>query len=329
MSDQKPTLLIAESAAFNTTALAALRRCFEVELADLTRVELLHRVSACQYLWVRLRNLIDTEVLDAAPKLKAIITNTTGLNHIDVEAAQRRGIQIFSLQGEVEFLKEIRATAEHTLALTLALLRHIPAAHAHVCAGGWNREPFQGREIHQKTVGIVGYGRLGSIVARYFQSLGASVVICDPKLMTGSLVDTFPTLSLGDLLQRSDIVSLHVNFQPQNYHLFTRDRLSQMKPGAVLINTARGELIDEEALVSLVASGHLAGVALDVIDQEHTPKSSFENLRALARRGANILLTPHIGGNTLESLARTEWFLAQRLCEHSSSDSFMPVRAQG
>jgi D-3-phosphoglycerate dehydrogenase len=314
-----PILLIAESKDFDPSSLELLRSHFEVRLTDLDHAGLLREVGDVDLLWVRLRNMVDAEVINRAPRLQAVITNTTGLNHIDLASAQRRGIQIISLQGEVEFLKTIRATAELTMGLTLALLRKIPAAHAHAIGGDWDRDQFSGREIYQMDVGIVGYGRLGSIVAKYFQAFGAKVAVCDPKLEGRAEVDSFTVLSMSQLLQRSDLVSLHVNYEPRNHHLINRTALAQMKRGAYLVNTARGELVDETALVDVIPLGHLSGVALDVIEHEYRPLPSLAALRELAARGFNVVLTPHIGGNTLESTARTERFLAEKVLQWATA----------
>ena len=175
-------ILVAESRGFSTPAAELLRQVGEVVLAELNRVDLLQAVRGADVLWVRLRHRIDAEILAAAPSLRIIVTPTTGLNHIDVEDADKRGLRVLSLRDEVDLLREVRATAEHTLALLLALLRHIPAAVSHVRGGGWDRDLFRGHELFGKTVGIVGYGRLGGIVARSVEALGARIVVTDPRL---------------------------------------------------------------------------------------------------------------------------------------------------
>jgi D-3-phosphoglycerate dehydrogenase / 2-oxoglutarate reductase len=309
----KPILLIAESQGFSPNALEILSNVFQVECADLDQAGLKSRIKDVNCLWVRLRNYIDRSLIVAAPKLKVIATNTTGLNHIDLKAAAENGIEVVSLRGEVEFLKSIRATAELTIALTLAVLRNLHAAHEHVLAGGWDRVPFKGREIFEKTVGIVGYGRLGSIVAGYFRAFGANVLICDPKLVSQRHVDGFEVRELHDLLAESEIVSLHANYTPANEGFFGRAQFQAMRPDSIFINTARGELVDEAALVEALQEKRLAGAALDVISSEHDQSESLSKLRELARKSGNIILTPHIGGNTFESLSRTEGYLAQKL----------------
>jgi D-3-phosphoglycerate dehydrogenase len=306
-------LLVAESRDFNSEAADLLRRHFDVEFADLDRQQLIERVRDFDLLWVRLRTMIDREIMDASPKLQAIITNTTGLNHIDLEQAEKRAVRVISLKGETDFLKDIRATAEHTIALTLALLRKIPAAHEHVCQGNWDRTPFLGGEIYGKTVGIIGYGRLGEIVSRYFAALGARVVVHTRDHRAGTQINGFDSMTLSELLAASDIVSLHASWEPPNNGMIGRREFELMKPGAYFINTARGELVDESALLDAVEQKHLGGVAMDVIDHEHDRGASFERLTKLANATDHLLVTPHIAGYTRESLCKTDTFLARQL----------------
>jgi len=317
----RPTLLIAESQDFSSQARAILESYFDVTSKNLDRQDLLQSVADCKVLWVRLRTMIDVEVMNAAPALKIIATNTTGLNHIDGMAAKDRGIRVVSLQGETEFLKTIRATAEHTIALALSLLRKIPTAHADVCSGRWDRTDFQGSELYEKTVGIIGYGRLGSIVAQYFHAFGCNVQVHSRELPVRGEVDGFATVTLPQLLGNSDIVSLHVNDEPKNHHMLAAEHFSQMKRGAYFINTARGELVDQEALLDAVESRHLGGAAVDVIDHEHVHGSSFSRLAKLAATSDRLLVTPHIAGFTHESLSKTETFLAEKLIATMARDS--------
>jgi D-3-phosphoglycerate dehydrogenase len=304
-------LLVAECQDFSTEALAILRQRFDVELADLDRVQLLRSVGNCEVLWVRLRNMIDAEVLAAAPNLQMIATNTTGLNHIDLDAAESRGIKVISLRGEIDFLKTIRATAEHTIGLTLALLRKIPAAHRHVCEGHWDRTKFQGSEIYEKTVGIIGFGRLGKIVAQYFQAFGAQVIVCDRTLPASTTIDGFQVVDIEHLLQSADIISLHVNYEPGNRHMIGAREFAMMKSGASFINTARGELVDEAALLAALERRSIAGAAIDVVHDEHLSKGVPQMLGTYLRRFDNLIMTPHVGGNTFESSNKTEVFLSQ------------------
>ena len=309
----KPKILLAESSGFSCEAAALLRRHGDLVLVDLDRAGLLAAVKEAEVLWVRLRHQIDAEVLAAARRLKIIVTPTTGLNHIDLKEAHRRGIKVLSLQGETEFLNDIRATAEHTVALMLALLRRVPAAVAHVGKGNWDRDQLKGREVFGKTIGIIGYGRLGRIVARYLKAFDARIFVSDPHIDHKSLDTGISATSLEDLLRESDIVSLHVSLSDATQSFFGKEQFSRMKAGAWFINTARGELIDETALLDALRSGHVAGAALDVLCEESSNGMINHPLVCYAREHDNLIITPHIGGCTVESMEKTETFLADHL----------------
>jgi D-3-phosphoglycerate dehydrogenase len=302
----RPRVLIAESRGFSETALGVLREAAEVTVADLDRPGLLRAVAQAEALWVRLRHKIDQEVLAAGPGLRVVATATTGLSHIDLEAAEQRRVRVLSLAGETDFLREVRATAEHTVGLLLALLRQTPAAVDHVRQGGWNRDLFRGREVAGKTIGLVGYGRLGRRVAEYFLVMGARVVWSDPNVGGEGL-------TLAELLRASDVVSLHASLTPETRGFFGTRQFAAMRPGTWLINTARGELVDEAALLEALESGRLAGAALDVLEGEDSTGMSDHPLVRYARRHANLLITPHLGGCTVESMEKTEQFLAEKL----------------
>lgn len=306
-------ILVAECEHFSPGATRVLEELGEVTAADLDRAGLLAAAANTEVLWVRLRNRIDAEVMDAAPGLRVICTPTTGLNHIDLAEAGRRGVRVVSLRGEVDFLKDIRATAEHTIALALALMRRLPAAVRHVEGGGWNRDPFRGNELYGKTVGVVGYGRLGRIVARYLDAFGCRVLASERPDWDGAADGFVKLVPLEELLSHSGIVTLHVNLCQATENFFDRSCFEKMRPGAWFINTARGELIDEAALLDRLKSGALSGAALDVLREEHRLDARTNPLLAWAREHGNLLLTPHIGGCTVESMAKTEEFLARQL----------------
>jgi D-3-phosphoglycerate dehydrogenase len=312
----KPRLLITESSGMAPEAITMLRRVAEVELADLTRDELLAAIPLYDAVWVRLRHRLDAALLGSAARLRLIASPTTGLDHIDLEAAQRAGVAVVSLRGAEEFLKDVRATAELTLGLMLALLRHLPEAVHDVRAGGWNRDQFKGRELYRKTVGIIGFGRLGRIVARYLLAFGARVVACDPRGVEDAAVEA---VSLTTLLAVSDIVTVHVSLTDETRGLIGAPELGAMKRGAYLINTSRGDLVDDVALLAALGSGNLAGAALDVITGESATGVANSPLVAYARLHSNLLITPHIGGCTQESMAMTEVFIAQRVIEMLSN----------
>lgn len=306
-------ILVAESTRFTSRAETILRGLGEVSLADLDRPGLLRAVIDAEVLWVRLRHRIDSEVLGNAPKLKFLVSPTTGLNHIDLSEAEKRGIQLVSLRGQTDFLREIRATAEHTIGLSLALLRHVTQAHAQVVSGHWNRDAFWGNELAGKTIGIVGYGRLGRIVAEYFKVFGCGVLVADPEVAPSELASRVSFRPLPELLAEADLVTLHVNLSDATQKFFGRDQFARMKAGAWFINTARGELVDEDALLGALQSGRLAGAALDVLSDERPAGMTDHPVVQYAKTHDNVLITPHIGGCTFESVEKTEIFAAEKL----------------
>lgn len=313
MSSDKPVILMSESTDFSNFALMELESTAEVRMKDLNREQLLQEVGFVDVLWVRLRHIIDGEVMNAGPQIKFIATPTTGLTHIDLSTALEKGIEVVSLKGETEFLREIRATAEHTIALLLGLIRNLNAAAEHVKDGGWNRELFRGSELHNKTAGIVGYGRLGRIVAEYLAAFGVEVLVYDPVHLNDQIENGVRLVDLEYLLANSDIVSLHVNLTPENEKFFGIYHFNLIKEGAIFVNTSRGELIDEDALLNALVSGKLAGAALDVLTEENSIGMDSNKLVEYAKKNSSLLITPHIGGCTLESMHKTEEFLARKL----------------
>lgn len=311
----QPRILVAEARRFSPAALAILQDVGDVTLADLDRPGLLAAVRDADVVWVGLRTRIDADLLGSARGLKCIVTNTTGLNHIDTLEATRRGVRVLSLRGEETFLRGVRATAEHTVGLMLALMRRIPAATAHVAQGGWDRDAFIGGELYGKRVGVIGYGRLGQLVTRYLRAFDAEVIIADPYVRRGAYDDTPPCRDLNQLLRTADIVTVHVNLSSETTLLLGPEQFGLMRRGTWLVNTSRGEVIDEAALLKALLNQHLAGAALDVLHDEQNLGQREHPLRTYAREHDNLLLTPHVGGCTVESRLKTELFMANRLCQ--------------
>jgi D-3-phosphoglycerate dehydrogenase len=283
-------------------------------MADLDRNGLRSAVKDVDVLWVGLRHRIDASVMAGSRRLKIIVTPTTGLDHIDLNEARTRGITVLSLRGEVDFLQEVRATAEHTIALILAMLRHVPAALDHVLGGTWDRHLFRGHELYGKTVGIVGYGRLGRTVGRYLRVFDTRILAADPSLDLDSLEPGVALLPLHHVLQQADLVTLHVNLCEQTCGFFGRNEFLAMKEGAWFINTSRGELVDEDALLDALRAGRLSGAALDVLCEERSDSMADHPLVVYAREHDHLIITPHISGCTAESMEKTEFFMAKKLC---------------
>lgn len=264
---------------------------------------------------VRLGVRVDSELLSWAPGLTLVATSTTGLDHVDQKACANRGVEVISLRGETEALAGVTATSEHTVGLMIALIRKTVRAHQDVLQGSWNRMGFVGRELSALTLGVVGVGRLGRQVVGYAKSLGMRVVGSDPHVGDHVFHELgIPQLGLLELVERSDVVSLHVTYSPQTRGLIGRYELSRMKPGALLVNTSRGGLVDEMALLELLKAGHLGGAALDVLaGEEGFGESPAHPMIEYARAGGNVVLTPHVGGCTVESMEKAEELLAERV----------------
>lgn len=301
-------VLIAEPDRFSREAIVTLETVADVVRRSTSQEELGTALEQYDVVWVRLGLRIDAEDLPANPRCGLVVSATTGLDHLDLAALAARNIRVLSLKGRREFLTQIRGTAELTIALLLALLRRLPPALDAVRAGEWNRDDFRGREIFEKTVGIVGYGRLGSIVASYLHAMGARILAYDPNV---TITETHigQVAGLDELLARADIVTLHADLNDTTRGLLGSREFSHMQPGSLLINTARGELLDEAALLDALHAQRLAGAAVDVLRGE--PAITAEHpLVAYAASHENLLITPHLGGGTVESMPRCERFLA-------------------
>lgn len=245
-------------------------------------------------LLVRSDTQVTEEVIDLAPRLRVIGRAGIGVDNIDLPAATRRGIAVLNAPGA-----NTVSAAEHTLALLFALVRRIPWAATSMREGAWDRKAFAGIELRGKTLGVIGLGRIGAHVARVARALGMTVVAHDPYLPAARAEDLGVTLqSLDEVLGAADVVTLHLPLHDGTRHLLDRDRLGRMKRGAVLVNAARGELVEEAALVDALASGQLAGAAVDVFATEPLPADSP------LRRVDRLLLTPHLAASTREAQDR-------------------------
>jgi D-3-phosphoglycerate dehydrogenase len=273
--------------------LALLREEFEVDVRpELASGGLAEAVAPYHALVVRSQTKVTAEVVERAESLRVIGRAGIGLDNVDVEAATRRGILVVNAPQS-----NIISAAEHTIALLLAQARNIPQAHAATRAGAWDRERFQGVELHGKTLGVVGLGRVGSLVAQRAVAFGMRVVAYDPYVSRDRAralgVELMPNLEA--LLVQSDFVSVHLPRTPETEGMIGRRELALMKEGARLVNTARGGIVDEEALAEAIRSGHLGGAAVDVFAQEPPPRD--HSLFALDR----VVVTPHLGASTREA----------------------------
>ncbi len=243
---------------------------------------------------VRSETKVTSAIIAQAPKLKVIGRAGMGVDTIDVEAASAKKIAVLTAPGA-----NSNSVAEYTFALLLALCRKVPSAAASLEAGKWDRKGFEGSELRGKTLGLVGLGRIGSIVASIAGGFGMTVIGTDPvftpDVATALRVELVP---LEELLKRADIVSLHAKLSPDTKHLLNDARIRAMKKGVLIVNTARGALIDDAALAQALKDGHVAGAALDVFDPEPLPADS------VLRGAPNLLLTPHLAASAKEAQTR-------------------------
>lgn len=306
----KPVAVYYRVLKYQPENLARLNRAFDVRVLDNPSElgpELLRTVEV---LFAPLGYQIDAALIDLCPSLKVIVSNTTGHPHIDVDYARRKGIGVACLKFAPEFLKRITPTAELAWGLVIALTRNIVPAHRAALRGEWDRRPFGAPAmLSSMSLGIIGHGRLGGMVARYGQAFGMAVRYYDPFVsVSGHGAHRCETIEA--LVESSDIVTLHVPHERSTEGLVSREVVSRFRQGSYLINTARGELLDWEAVLDALRSGHLAGAAFDVFEGEFSAGFSdrFMNHPVVeyARTHDNVLLTPHIGGSTIDAWRLTE-----------------------
>lgn len=307
----RPIVINAEPLGYSQRARAVLESCSEVVEGPFDRAGLLGAAAGADALIVRLGHRIDKDLFERSDRLRFVVSATTGLDHIDLQAAARSGVQVLSLRGERAFLETIRATVEHTFALLLTLLRRTHRAARHVEAGGWDRDRFRGRELAGRRLGIVGLGRIGNAVAELARAFHMEVAAFDPYRADWPQGVERPADLLG-LCRQSDVLSLHVPLSNETRNMIGTRELDALPSGAFLVNTSRGGVLDEAALMQRLQSGRLEGAALDVLQAEEGGPPNHE-LLAWAAEHDNLVLTPHIGGATSESMERTEIFMAEKL----------------
>src|SRR5215467_4479456 len=288
-----PKVLIADSISQRGVDELSREKALEVTLrTGLSERELIAVISPFSALVVRSQTKVTAEVLNAGSKLRVVGRAGVGVDNVDVEAATRRGVVVLNAPGGNTI-----STAEHAFSLLLSVARKIPQADANVRSKHWSKKDFEGVELYNKTLGIIGMGRIGSELSRRAIAFGMRVIAYDPYLsatrarsLQVELVD-----DLDDLLAAADFISLHTPLTAETHHILDAARLMKTKRGVRVINCARGGLADETALAQALRDGQVAGAALDVFETEPLPADS-------PLRGApNVVLTPHLGASTAEA----------------------------
>lgn len=258
--------------------------------------------TGAQALVLRGSKPVSAAVLQAAPALRIVAKNGAGVDSVDMEAARAQGVAVAVAQAA-----NAPAVAEHALALMLALVRQLHQLDQQVRAGGWAGSNWQGRDFRGSTVGIVGYGAIGRATAQLAAALGAKVLVLRPA---GQADDFDCEPDLRQLLPRVDILSLHCPLTERSRGMIGVNQLALLRPGSLLINTARGPVVDEAALLAALQSGHLGGAGLDTFDTEPLPQG-----HPLARL-PQVLLTPHVAGVTRQAALRVATLTAANIVDH-------------
>ena len=295
------TVLIAEPLA--DAGVELLASAHEVDArTSMTREELLAAVPGVDALVVRSATRVDAEVLEAGHHLKVVGRAGIGLDNVDVAAATRLGIMVVNAPQS-----NVISAAEHTVALILAQARNIPQAHFALRDGHWERGRFQGTELYGKTLGLLGLGRVGALVAQRCNAFGMRLLAYDPFVSRERAAHMGVELaSLAEVLARADVVTVHLPKTPETTGLIGEAELAAMKRGARLVNTARGGIVDEAALAKAVGDGQLAGAALDTFAEEPTTHSPLFELDS-------VVVTPHLGASTAEAQDKAGVTIAEQL----------------
>jgi D-3-phosphoglycerate dehydrogenase len=275
--------------------------------------ELKKRIAEAHIVGIRSRSHLTADVLAEAKRLIAVGCFCIGTNQVDLEAAELAGIPVFNAP-----YSNTRSVAELVVAQAVLLMRGIPQKNAECHRGGWSKSATGSHEVRGKTLGIIGYGHIGTQVGVLAESLGMNVIFHDIETKL-SLGNARPALGLEDLLARSDVVTLHVPETPSTKNMFAATQIAAMKRGAHLINASRGTVVDIDALAAALRAGHVGGAAVDVFPVE--PKGNADAFVSPLIGLDNVILTPHIGGSTLEAQENIGIEVAAKLVRYSDNGS--------
>ena len=304
-------MLCPEPESFSKKGLDFARQFFDLTARSLTQKEFERLAPQYDAILVRFNTNVDKTIIQRHSNIVAIISPTTGLDHIDLDLAKRNKVKVYHLRGQKRFLKGVSSTAELTIGLLLSIVRKIPESFQSVKSGNWEASLYRGNELSGKTLGVIGCGRLGSKVSRVATSLGMKVIVYDPY------ISRFPSgviqkQTLLELLNDSDILTLHVPLSSETKHMIDSNEISLMKDNVVLINTSRGAIIETNSLLEGLKSGKISAAALDVLEREHEIRIDSHPLIKYASENNNLIITPHIGGATFESVEKTDLFILKK-----------------
>ncbi len=270
---------------------------------EISKEDLKNKVAECHVLIVRSRTKVAKEIIDAGKNLKIIARAGAGVDNIDVEYAEKKGIRVICAPEAVA-----TAVAELAIGLIISLARQIPKAEHAMKEGKWIKGEIEGWELQGKTLGIVGFGRVGQKVAKLAKAFGMKIMICELNSAPERILKELDAeiVPLEEILRKSDIITLHVPLTQQTYHMIGKKEIEQMKKGIYIINTSRGPIIDEKVLLEALKNGKIAGAALDVYEKE--PPNDFSLMKL-----PKVVCTPHIGAQTVEAQKYASIIVAQKI----------------
>lgn len=315
----KPRALIIEAEFYPQDLLRRLEARVEiVKSSAVTREQLLDELilNKIEILFCGLGIKIDQSLLGQVASIKFVVSPATGVNHLDIDYLNLRKIKLIHLRDFKDEISNVFTTAELTWGLLLTVVRRIIPAHNSVVSGRYDRGPFLGIDLAGQILGVIGYGRLGRRVAEYGQAFGMQVVVYDTdNSHLSNLKHGVTSGSLDHLLSVSDVVSIHVPLSKQTERLVTDMQISKMKNGSILINTSRGEVLDESAVVNALKTGKLYGVGVDVLDGENEDdfNSKTSPLVGAVAQNLNVVISPHIGGWTKQAVSTTRSLVIEEL----------------
>jgi len=309
-------ILNAEGDRYPQEAIDILKSIGAVDSKIITRDEILKVIKPYDILIVGLGIKVDNELIRLGNNLKIIATATTGIDHIDVDYAKKKEIEVISLKGEKSFLSNITSTAEFTFGLILSLIRRIPWGVNEVKNYNWNRDLCYGIQLNNKILGIIGFGRLGKLVSKYANGFNMRVLAYDPNVHAEEIISYgVEPVKLEKLLFESDIISLHASLDEKNWKMIGQNEFNMMKFDSYFINTARGQLVDEESLLKALENKKIAGAATDVLLDENNFHNNFfpHPLVEYSKKNENLIITPHIAGMAYDAVSNTRIFIAQKI----------------
>ncbi|MHC4872823.1 MAG: NAD(P)-dependent oxidoreductase [Planctomycetota bacterium] len=277
-----------------------LKTIADVDVVEPSREYLLENIHKYDAYIATLNIRFDKEIIDRAEKLKVIASSATGQDHMEGPYAEAKGIKLITLKYDTEFLSKIACTAEMGWGLLLSVIRQMPQSFEAVKRGEWARDKYRGHQLYGKTLGILGYGRLGKIMAKFGMGFNMRVIANDIKDDI-EYADYVEPVDLDTLLKESDIFSIHIHLTEENTKFIKKEHFQKMKKECYLINTARGAIIDEDDFLEALETGEIAGAGVDVIHGEWMEDIGTHPLIEYARNNQNLVISPHTGGVTYES----------------------------